>query len=351
MYQSSPDLDLAIQITPSELAYSPSNQLALMDSEDRVGSESRLLLRPGELNQVFIQLANRSKNTLTVRLEFQVSGYFPTDWFRIQPEEQQLEPGVQVDASIDFQLPENFLEEPIWLGKTPSAELEYQASLYAWSVTDQSTQLLESRPFPFAVRPHSLYLKFLPALYSDVDFIGRFLSIFEKTFEPSVQTLESLWAYLDPLTAPKSLLPFLAEWVAWPMDDRWDLAQQRHLIQNAVNLYRWRGTRKGLRLYLHLYTGLPLDEHLPESNKHISIEEVLTEGFVLGPIYMGQDTMLGGGRPFHFIVRLRPDYPHRVDVALVKSIIEREKPAFCSYELYVEEQSPLYISEPTILEF
>jgi phage tail-like protein len=351
MYQSSPDLALAIQITPTEMAFSQSAELALMDSEERVGSESRLLLRPGELNQVFIQLANNSTNTLTVRLEFQVEGYFSADWFRIQPEEQHLEPGAQSDASIDFQLPENFLEEPIWLGKNPSSELEYQASLYAWSVTEQSTQLLESRPFPFAVRPHSLYLNFLPELYREVDFIGRLLSIFEKTFEPSVQTLESLWAYLDPLTAPESLLPFLAEWVAWPMDDRWNVSQQRHLIQNAVDIYRWRGTRKGLRLYLHLYTGLPLDEHLPETKKHISIEEMHTEGFVLGPIYMGQDTMLGGGRPFHFIVHLRPEHPHRVDVALVRSIIEREKPAFCTYELYIEEQSPLYITEPTILEF
>jgi hypothetical protein len=48
---------------------------------------------------------------------------------------------------------------------------------------------------------------------------------------------------------------------------------------------------------------------------------------------MGQDSMIGGGRPYHFIVRLRPDQPDQIDEQLVRDIIEREKPAFCTYEL------------------
>ena len=43
--------------------------------------------------------------------------------------------------------------------------------------------------------------------------------------------------------------------------------------------------------------------------------------------------MLGGGRPYHFIVRLRPDQRNQIDERLVRDIIEREKPAFCTYEL------------------
>jgi len=60
-----------------------------------------------------------------------------------------------------------------------------------------------------------LYAKFLPAIYQELDFVGRFLKIFEQAFEPAVNSLDTLWAYLDPTTAPQGLLPFLAHWVGW----------------------------------------------------------------------------------------------------------------------------------------
>ncbi len=118
--------------------------------------------------------------------------------------------------------------------------------------------------------------------------------------------MDLLWAYLDPLTAPESLLPFLAHWVAWPINHRWSVEQQRHLIRSAVEIYRWRGTKRGLRLYIHLYTNLPLDDQITsETDKHISIQEISGQGLVLGDTRLGEDAMIGGGRPFHFIVRLR----------------------------------------------
>jgi hypothetical protein len=92
-----------------------------------------------------------------------------------------------------------------------------------------------------------------------------------------------------------------------------------------------------LRFYLHLYTDLPLDENLPEADKHISIEEIFTRGFLMGETLIGRDSMLGGGRPFHFIVRLRPEPNKPIDERLVREIIEREKPAFCTYDLSISQ--------------
>jgi phage tail-like protein len=335
---SSSELSLSIQAMPTELMIADSSTpVAFLDSETNLSHSSSLLLRPGELHEILIQLTNHSTRTLTIRLEMQIEGHFSPEWYTILPDEQHLDPGEQSEAAIQVRLPEDFLESRKPPVQTATSILNYQAELYAWSIADDSTQLLETTPFRFAVRPHSLYLNFLPAVYSEIDFVGRFLSIFEKAFEPSVQTLETLWAYLDPLTAPKSLLPFLAAWVAFPMDSRWSLPQQRRLIKNAVELYRWRGTRRGLRLYLHLYTKLPLDEDLPEAEKHIQIEELFQEGFVLNHTYLGQDTILGGGCAFHFIVRLRAEPGYAIDETLVRHIIEQEKPAFCTYDLYVNE--------------
>jgi phage tail-like protein len=339
MAETRPNLAISIQLTPSEEAdLQPSDRLDLIETIQRNAYQYTIILRPGDPNPILIQLQNQSDSPIILRLALQVEGYFMSTWFKVVPEEQFLQPNERAEASIYFSIPRDLLEDPLIYPTGKLQGLEYRAFLRAWAVLENSNTLLESIPLNFAIRPHSLYLGFLPEFYSEVDFVGRFLSIFEKAFEPSVQMLESLWTYLDPLTAPNSLLPFLANWVAWPIDPRWDDWQQRKLIRQAVEIYRWRGTRKGLRLFLHLYTGLPLDEDLPEYQKQISIEEVFTEGFVLNASIMGKDTLLGGGRPFHFIVRLRSPLIDSIDRQTICQIIEREKPAFCTYDLYLESK-------------
>ncbi len=163
------------------------------------------------------------------------------------------------------------------------------------------------------------------------------MKVFEQTFEPTVDAFEAMWAYLDPLTAPEALLPFLAHWVGWDLLSTIPIARQRYLIRNAVSIYRWRGTKKGLRFYLHLYTGLPLDEDLPERAKHISIEEAVGDGFILDRANLGEDTVLGGGRPYHFTVRLRSTPAIPLNETLIRQIIEAEKPTWCTYDLYLSE--------------
>jgi phage tail-like protein len=329
---------VSIQLTPSEeMVLHPNDPLRFEDTVRRSAYEYTILIRPGDPSPILLQLQNQGTLPLTLSLELQVEGYFLPGWLKIVPEAQHLEPGERGDASIYFELPNDFLEDSFVYSPEKLQGLEYRAFLRAWAILEPANALLESIPLNLAIRPQSLYLNFLPVFYSEVDFMGRFLAIFEKAFEPSVQMLEMFADYLDPLTAPSSLLPFLAQWVAWPIDARWDESQQRRLIRHAVETYRWRGTRRGLRLFLHFYTGLPLDEAQPEPLKKISIEEVFTEGFVLNASLLGQDTVLGGGKPFHFIVRLRSPNLERLNVATIRQIIEREKPAFCTYDLYLEE--------------
>jgi phage tail-like protein len=215
----------------------------------------------------------------------------------------------------------------------PQLRLNYQAQIQIYIHQANSKHLVRYEVFTLHVRPSSGYLNFLPALYQESDFVRRFIALFEQTFDPAVQTLDTLWAYLDPLTAPEAFLPFLSQWVAWQPNPQWNLKLQRRLIRNAITLYRWHGTRHGIRFYLHLYTGLPLDEHLPESEKHIGIEEVFSRGFVFGETLIGQDSMLGGGQPYHFIIQLRPEPTLQIDRPKVIEIIEQYKPAFCTYEL------------------
>jgi len=50
----------------------------------------------------------------------------------------------------------------------------------------------------------------------------------------------------------------------------------------------------------------------------------------MGETLIGTDSMLGGGRLFHFFLRLRPQPDKQINEGWVRDIIEREKPDFCT---------------------
>jgi phage tail-like protein len=298
--------------------------------------DSYVLLYPGENSELLVRLKNQ--NAQTVQINAQLEGNFPSHWYRFRMEGNQIPAKGQIEGVIYFQLPANFFESyDSYVTQKNPLNLDFYGKItIEYTLDNYPEERSQYAQFSVFVRPRSLYLNFLPELYREVDFIGRLLKIFEQSLEPAVNQLESLWAYLDPLTAPEMLLPFLSHWVGWKMDARLSLTRQRYLIRQAIKLFHWRGTRLGLRLYLHLYTNLPLDEHLPEAEKHISIQEVFTQGFVLGSSRLGDDAIVGGGRPYHFLVRLRPEPGQIIDEGLVREIIEQEKPAFCTYELLID---------------
>lgn len=250
---------------------------------------------------------------------------------------KQIAPGEKHEETIYFTVPEDFFESPHYINQNqPNLQIDYQVQIYIYTNKNENEpQLIKYQVFKLFVRPEVYYLDYLPSIFQEVDFVGRLVGIFEQAFDPAVQTIDTLWAYIDPLTAPTALQNFLAQWVAWDIDNRWNINKQRQLIRNAITIYRWHGARYGLRLYSHLYTGLPLDENLPEINKDISIQEVFNNCFVMGKTIIGQDSMIGGGRPYHFIVRLRETQDININESLVQKIIEQQKAAFWTYELSI----------------
>ncbi len=339
MVQSRSSPAVRILLTPMQIPEAlPLSSLTFGLSESMDVAGTNLLLHPGEPSEMIVQVQNLSRHPL--RMSLRVEGDFPSSWCQIGTEGRDLAPGSKMDAVLYFQIPATFFEEQqaIVAGRTDKLTLNFRCIVSVHIDQDRDTELqspvsqIQQEEFGLYIRPYSNYMEFLPILYREVDYIGRFMKIFEQAFQPVIDSFNVMWANLDPLTSPQALLPFLAHWVAWPHDSIWNLKQQRRLIRRAVELYRWRGTRKGLRLYLHLYTGLPLDE------EHISITEPFGQSFILGEAKLGT-AVLAGGKSFHFVVRLRSDRPNRIHEELVRQIIEQEKPAYCTYELLIEATS------------
>ena len=317
---------------------------------DRSRSGTDLLLRPGERSELVVHLTNSGDRPLDI--DIRVEGDCPPHWYSLALESSQVLPRQRVTLAVFFSVPSNFFERQGRLPHGGRLRLDYRAHLRVFaSERESGRQVQEFATVNLAVRPPSLYLDFLPDLYREVDAIGRLLAIFEQAFEPSVHTLNTMWAHLDPLTAPEALLPFLAHWVGWASDGRWSIAQQRRLIRRAVEIYRWRGTRRGLRLYLHLYTGLPLLDD-PDQLPAIEIHDQPAGGLSLGEGQVGISAIVGGGRPFHFTVTLRPPADSPLDEPLIRSIIEQEKPAFCTYDLAIDprhDNPELPVSSPMLV--
>lgn len=175
------------------------------------------------------------------------------------------------------------------------------------------------------VRP-SVLLNYLPAMYYGDDFLNRFLHIFEDTILPLQHMADTLHYYFHPLTCPSELVSFLSNWLALTLDENWSLEQRRNLIYNAVELYSWRGTRRGLTEYLKLYTDVE-----PEISEY-------SDGMILSSeTRLGENTVIAGRGRSSFTVTMRlpalseTELIHKEEI--IRKIIENEKPAHTTYRL------------------
>jgi len=183
----------------------------------------------------------------------------------------------------------------------------------------------------------SSYLDYLPAPFHEDPFVGRFLLIFETILGSIEGTVDNLACYFDPRLTPARLLPWLAGWVGLELDENWPLERQRQLVLWAARLYRWRGTRRGLREHLRLYTG----------RTPLIVENF--DGMRLGQdAALGTTTRLGGGAPrWHWItVTVVADHPDELDERILRQIIEFEKPAHVGYTLEVRASDPASGARP-----
>ncbi|SIT58624.1 conserved hypothetical protein [Mesorhizobium prunaredense] len=115
--------------------------------------------------------------------------------------------------------------------------------------------------------PRETSARYLPAVFSEgaesADFFARFIEIFDRARAGALEPLETLPAYFDPLATPAAergeagadFLDWLGGWIGLALDRNWSVDRRRRLVAEAPALFRLRGTVKGLKLHVALYTG------------------------------------------------------------------------------------------------
>lgn len=158
--------------------------------------------------------------------------------------------------------------------------------------------------------PHPIGMR-LPGLYVDDDFTQRFVASFDDALAPIFATLDCLPAYLDPRLAPADFLEWLAGWVGLVLDESWSVRRRRELVTTAVELYRWRGTRRGLAEHVRLLTG-----------GQVEITESGASAWSSQP-----QTPLPGSDTPALRVRVQLPDPSTVDLRRLDALVAAAKPA------------------------
>jgi phage tail-like protein len=181
----------------------------------------------------------------------------------------------------------------------------------------------EPRTFRRPSDPSTL-LQYLPAIYQNDPFVGRLLRIFEDVRRPVQRTVDALPTYFDPRVAPVELRRLLSSWVgAEPRagaNRLGDVAWGR-LIERELELHRWRGTKRGLRLALELATG-----HRPLITDY-------STGLVLGSdASLGVNATLEVGQTLQLSVLFECE-SDEIDASMVDAIIRQHKPAHVAHSV------------------
>jgi len=155
--------------------------------------------------------------------------------------------------------------------------------------------------------------------------LNALLEVMDLLHAPAEDVLAHLETYFSAYSTPDIFVPYLASWVdldrfyPYYSEQPADLqrtvdpistgsGQLRELIAAAAYLSQWRGTAKGLKLFLETATGMDGFE---------LVENVEDAG--------------GNPRPFH--IRILAPPAAEAHIALIERIVEQEKPAYVSYDL------------------
>jgi phage tail-like protein len=221
--------------------------------------------------------------------------------------------------------------------------LKVDAILYQESYDERNT-VLQQRPLrgqmiyvgekvTLTVSRES-YIKWLPSIFqrSDVtgkNFLREVLWITQHLFGSIEEQLDTLFNYFDPYETPDQFLPWLAGWTAMILEEDWPKAKKRKLIKKAIELYKVRGTVKGLKLFISLFTNHEpeiIENAWPFRGFRIGVTSGIgVDSVILPPVNLAHT----------FLVEMPVTYKDVTIESVIRlhEIIQMEKPANTSYYL------------------
>jgi phage tail-like protein len=191
--------------------------------------------------------------------------------------------------------------------------------------------------------PRETLLSYLPAVYqeeeSSRDFMERYLSLFGTLFDSVDEEIDNMAVQFDRERVEGRQLRWLGSWLGLDSDDHWRDEKVRSLIRAAPELYRYRGTRRGIEKLVETFTGEP--PLIVEPAQFKAMRDQADMRMLTDRLY--------SDNPFAFTVLLNHGQASSdKERVLLRSLIEEHKPAYTEVRL-VWLQPWMYLDLQTYL--
>lgn len=109
--------------------------------------------------------------------------------------------------------------------------------------------------------PAESWMSNLPEIYSREmghdSFFDRFLAIYQSIYDDISRQMKEFTNHLDPKTAHQDMLLEIASWLGIEEPYMWKEEKLRYLLAHAKDFSEARGTKRGIEMYVGLYTNEP----------------------------------------------------------------------------------------------
>ena len=128
---------------------------------------------------------------------------------------------------------------------------------------------------------------------------------------------------MDPWLAPEDFLDWLGSWFGLTLDEAWSVERRRAVLANAVEFYRMRGTVKGLKTQVEIFTG--------------GTVEIMDTGGVA--ISTSAGSAFPGSPNFSVMVRIQVDDPSTINIARLDALVAAAKPAHLTHKVQIVKRA------------
>ena len=159
----------------------------------------------------------------------------------------------------------------------------------------------------------------LPGLYQEDDLARELTRAFDEVLAPAIGAIDNFTAYLDPALTPEDFLDWLAGWVGLLPDENWPIERRRAIVALAAELYRNRGTVKGLAMHVKLF-----------ASGDVTIVDNGGAAWSSTP-----DAAIPGQGKFSLVVRIKPTKKGSVDKDRLDALVAAAKPAHVPHSIEI----------------
>jgi phage tail-like protein len=146
----------------------------------------------------------------------------------------------------------------------------------------------------------SRYLQYLPGVYSDSDFLKRYLLIMESILAPLEWGVDSFEQFYNPDVTTPDWLQWIASWFDVFIHPSVPIERQRAVVSQLALVFRARGTRRCMIALIEAYFGVKPEIIEPED---------LPSSFVVKlPLPKKEQTTLNRALAERLIETLKPGY-------------------------------------------